>query len=97
MTKKEYNQCRYCEHYKAYAFHGHSGEYIYACELELSRNPCIFKYVETPIESRLPKDNIVNDFIAYANSAFDIKLVITPSEVSSDSFDSLFGPIFSEE
>ena len=93
MTKKEYNQCRYCECYKAYAFHGFPGEYIYACELELTRNPCIFKYVETPIESRLQKDNIVNEFIAYANSAFDAKLTITPSEVSSDSFESLFGKI----
>jgi hypothetical protein len=96
MTSKEYNQCRYCEHYKAYAVHNHTGYCIYACELELSRNPCIFKYVETPIESRLQKDNIVNDFIAYANSAFDIKLIIAPSEVSSDSFESLFGKIFDD-
>ncbi len=49
--------------------------------------------METPIESRLQKDNIVNEFIAYANAAFDIKLTIKPSEVSSDSFDSLFGKL----
>ena len=93
MTKKEYNQCRYCEHYKAYAVQGSRDEYIYACELELSRNPCIFKYVETPIESRLHKDDIVNEFVAYANAAFDTKLVIKPSKVSSDSFESLFGKL----
>ena len=46
MSKKEHNQCRYCKHYKAYDFHGFDGEKIYACERELSRNPCIFQLSE---------------------------------------------------
>lgn len=52
MISKEYNQCRYCENYEAYDFHGFSGQKIYACKLEVSHNPCVFKYTETPIELR---------------------------------------------
>lgn len=52
MTSKEYTQCRYCENYKAYDIHGFPGEKIYACKLAVSRNPCVFKYTETPIELR---------------------------------------------
>ena len=33
---------------------------------------------------------------AYANAAFDSKLTITPSEESSDSFESLFGKLYME-
>ena len=39
-----HNQCRYCKHYKAYDFHGFDGVKIYACENEVSYNPCIFEY-----------------------------------------------------
>ena len=49
MSKKEHNQCRYCKHYKAYDFHGFDGVKIYACERELSRNPCIFQLKEEVI------------------------------------------------
>ena len=52
MSKKEHNQCRYCKHYKAYDFHGFDGVKIYACERELSRNPCIFQ---------LRKEEITNE------------------------------------
>lgn len=47
MSKKTHNQCRYCKNYKAYDFHGFPGEKVYACKLELSRNPCVFKYDES--------------------------------------------------
>lgn len=48
MSKKTYNQCRYCKNYKAYDFHGFEGlTKVYACEKELSRNPCVFEYDES--------------------------------------------------
>lgn len=47
MSKKTHNQCRYCKNYKAYDFHGFPGEKVYACKLELSRNPCVFEYDES--------------------------------------------------
>lgn len=47
MSKKTHNQCRYCKNYKAYDFHGFDGVKIYACEKEITRNPCIFEYDES--------------------------------------------------
>lgn len=47
MSKKTHNQCRYCKNYKAYNFHGFDGAKIYACEKEITRNPCIFEYDES--------------------------------------------------
>lgn len=47
MSKKTYNQCRYCKNYKAYDFYGFPGVKVYACEKELARSPCIFEYDES--------------------------------------------------